>query len=260
MILFTSTSTKTRSDEELIALLISILFSLGFLGAFALWYEPEPEEEIQCTAVSIPPAYDELPEIQKPPDPNDRYRIRPKDFADVDFATLEYGLYKFNGSKLHLTLANGRYELPWKGGGGETFSIKDVLYTDVTGDGKPEAIVHFNHVQCGGSCDGGSSLYYIYQNGKGGLRKIWMYETGSTAYGCGLKSLNVSPRKIDLEMFGQCWKPASSFETSGKFLVRDSTRTVFRFDGKRFVKRSTKITAAPLTDPRSYTPELHIND
>jgi hypothetical protein len=260
MILFTTTFTKTGKDEELIALLISILFSIGFLAAFALWYEPEPEEEFRCTAISIPSAYDEVPEIQKPPDPNDRFRIRPEDFADVDFANWEYGLYRFGGNTLHLTLANGKYELPWNGAGGETFGVKDVLYADVTSDGKPEAIVILNHNQCGGSCDGGSYLFYVYQSGKSGLRKIWMYETGSTAYGCGLKSFTVTKRQIDLEMFGQCWKPASSFETSGKFLVRDLTHSVFRFNGKRFVKRSTKITAAPLTDPRSYTSELHINE
>lgn len=67
MVLFTSTFTKTGYDErsEIIALLVSILFSLGFVVAFALWYEPEPEEEFSCTAISIPPAYDERPAIQK---------------------------------------------------------------------------------------------------------------------------------------------------------------------------------------------------
>jgi hypothetical protein len=133
-----------------------------------------------------------------------------------------------------------------------------VVYTDVTGDGKPDAIVNLSHVQCSGSCDGGSDLFFIYESSDRGLRTIWEYETGSMAYGCGLKSVTLENKQIVVEMFGQCWGPVSSFTTSGKFMVRDVTRSVFHFNGKRFVKHSTEVTAAPVRDLRSYTPELHI--
>lgn len=263
MILFTSTFTKTGKDErsELIALLVAILFSLGFLGAFALWYEPEVEEEVWCTAIPVPPARAEVPKLQEPPDPNGKFRLAPETFADVDFANFEYGAYELGEENFYVTLTYGEYTLPWKeGGGGDTFDLKDVFYTDVTGDGKPEAIVILTHVQCGGSCDGGSHLFYVYQSGKRGFRRIWMYATGSTAYGCGLKSMTVTNKTIELEMFGQCWKPASSFETSGKFMVRDLTRSEFKFNGRRFVKRSTKVTAAPVQDVKNYTADIHIQE
>lgn len=264
MIQFTSTFTKTGKDKrsELIALLVSLLFSLVFLGAFALFYEAEPEEEIRRTSTSIQLlAPDEVPPAERPQDPNDKFRIVPEHFADVDFENWQYGSYKFGRRNLEVTLADAVYELASKeGGGGETFSLSDVLYADVTGDGKPEAIVNLSHVSCGGSCDGGSDLFYIYQSSKKGFRKIWEYETGSRAYGCGLKSLTVMERQVALEMFGHCWEPASSFEGSGKFMVRDVTRAVFYFNGKRFVKRLTEVTAAPIRDLRYYTPEVHIGE
>ena len=263
MILFTSTFTTTGKDKrsELIALLVSILFSLGFLGAFALWYEPDPEEEITCTAISIPPVRAKVPKLQEPPDPNGRFRLVPENFAKVDFANWKYGPYGLEEEKLYVTLTNGEYTVPWKeGGGGDTFDLEDVFYTDLTGDGKPEAIVILNHVQCGGSCDGGSHLFYVYQSGKSGVKRIWMYATGTIAYGCGLKSMTVTKKQIELEMFGQCWKPASSFATSGKFMVRDVTRSVFRFNGRRLVKRLTEVTAAPVRDVKNYSHDIHIHE
>ena len=247
-----------EKQAELIGLGISLLFSLVFLALFALFYEHEPVNVIACGPTPIPIPQAEVVPVQKPPDPNDKFRVIPENFADVDFANWQYGQYRFGGNNLDLTLAHGKYELASKEGGGETFSLIGVVYTDVTGDGKPEAIVNLSHVQCGGSCDGGSDLFYIYQSRDSGLRTIWEYETGSMAYGCGLKSVTLTNKQIVIEMFGQCWEPASSFATSGKFMVRDVTHSVFRFNGKRFVKRSTEVTAAPVRDLRSYNAELHI--
>jgi hypothetical protein len=80
------------------------------------------------------------------------------------------------------------------------------------------------------------------------------------AYGCGLKSFTVMNEEISLEMFGHCWEPAGSFELSGKFIVRDLTRAVFHYNGRRFVKKLTEITAAPAKDLRNYTPEVYIEN
>ena len=194
---------------------------------------------------------------EKPKDPNDKFRVVPENFAHVDFENWRYGRYRFGRAKLDLILKDGELVIPHKGGG-ETFSLSEVLYTDVTGDGEPEAIVNLLHVQCSVSCDGGSELFYIYQNTKNGLRKIWEYETGCKAYGCGLKSLVVLKQILILEMFGHCWEPASSFEGPGKFMVRDVTRSIFEFNGSRFVKHRTEIQASPVKDLRSYTPTVHI--
>ncbi len=89
MIQCTSTFIKIGKDKrsELSALLVSLLFSLVFLGAFALFYEIEPEEEIACPATSIPVARDQVPSAKKPQDPNDKFRIVPEKFMEVDFKT-----------------------------------------------------------------------------------------------------------------------------------------------------------------------------
>ena len=243
---------------ELIALLVSLLSSLFVVTLFALLYEPPTVPVIARGPMPVLTAHAEVAQAEKPLDPNDRFRVVPENFAEVDFENWQYGRYRFGGSDLDLTLAHGQYESAWKGGGGETFFLDDVLYSDLTGDGKPEAIVNLSHLQCGGSCDGGSELFYIYQSSKRGLRVIWQYESGGMAYGCGLKSITLTKKQIVMEMFGQCWEPASSFTTSGKFMVRDVTRSVFHFNGKRFVKRSTEVTAAPVRNLRSYNPEVHI--
>lgn len=252
-------SARIGNDKlaELTALLVSLLFSLVFLASFALLYEPEPVHVVTSGPTFSPTLPAEVAQVEKPPDSNDKFRIVPDNFAGVDFGNWQYGRYKFGGRDLDITLAHGRCELG-KEKGGETFSLIGVVYTDLTGDGKPEAIVNLSHVQCGGSCDGGSDLFFIYQSSDKGLRTIWEYETGSMAYGCGLKSVTITNKQIVVEMFGQCWGPVSSFTTSGKFMVRDVTRSVFHFNGKRFVKSSTEVTAAPVRDLRSYTPELHI--
>ena len=239
------------------ALLVSLLFSLIFLASFALLYEPEPVHVLASGPTPPPIPHTEVAQVEKPPDSNDKFRVSPGNFAGVDFANWQYGRYRFGGGDVDVTLAHGRCE-SGKEKGGETFSLIGVVYTDLTGDGKPEAIVNLSHVQCGGSCDGGSDLFYIYQSSDKGLRTIWEYETGSMAYGCGLKSVTLTNKQIVVEMFGQCWEPASSFTTSGKFIVRDVTRSVFHFNGKRFVKHLTEVTAAPVRDLRSYTPEVHI--
>ena len=247
--------------SELVALLFSLLLSVVFLAAFVLLYKPghEPVNVIACGPTPASAAHVEVTPAKVAPDPNDRFRGVPENFAHINFQNWRYGQYRFGGEQLDLVLTAGEQVIPRKeGGGGQTFSLIGVLYSDVTGDGKPEAIVRISHVQCGGSCDGGSDLFYIYQSSKSGLRRIWMYETGSMAYGCGLKSFTLTKKQIVVEMFGQCWEPASSFETSGKFMVRDVTRSVFHFNGKRFVKRLTEITAAPVKNLRSHTPEVNI--
>lgn len=242
---------------DLPALLVSLLFSLVFLATFALGYEPvrpyAPPVHIACSPSPAPLVH---VDALRPEDPNEKFRVVPENFPHVDFSNWRYGRYHFWRSKLNLTLKDGVREYQFKEGGGETFWLEDVFYTDVTGDDKPEAIVMMWHVQCGASCDGGSALFYIYENHESGLRRIWEYETGAMAYGCGLKSLTVSNKQIVLEMFGQCWQPASSFEVSGKFLVRDLTRSVFHFNSGRFVKRLTEVTATPATGLRNYTPQI----
>ena len=241
---------------ELLALSFSILLSLMFLCSFALFYEPAPVSIVACPTPS-PTSKTEVVQPEKPKDPNDAFRVVPENFAHVDFNNRRYGRYRFGEAKLDLVLTSGEQVIAhdyW----GETFRLEDVLYVDVTGDGKPEAIVNLSHVQCSGSCDGGSDLFYVYQNTRNGLKKLWEYETGCMAYGCGMKSFTVFKKMIVLEMFGQCWKPASSFEGSGKFIISDVTQAVFVFNGSRFIQHRMGFTASPAQDLRNYIPTVHI--
>ena len=246
--------------SELVALSFSILFSSMFLCSFVLSYKPPVNGFTHGPSPSLTPVSNtKVVKAEEPKDPNDTFRVVPENFAQIDYRNWRYGRYRFGGAKLDLVLTAGEKVIPdEEEGGGDTFSLLDVLYADVTGDGKPEAIVNLSHVQCGVSCDGGSDLFYIYQSTRNGLRKIWEYETGSLAYGCGMKSLTVLKEMIVLEMFGQCWAPASSFAGSGKFMVRDVTQSVFVFNGKRFLQHRMGITASPAKDLRSYTPTVHI--
>lgn len=249
---------KTKRSE-VTALLVSLLSSVVFLTWFVSWFEPaRPEVRVVISSGVAPARLAEVKQPQEPKDPNERFRAVPLDFTWIDFANWSYGPYKFGAKKFTLTLADREHEIPFPGGGAERFYLRDVFYTDITGDANAEAVVILSHVTCGGSCDGSSVLLFVYEYRKGSIRKIWEYETGSMAYGCGLKSLTISEKQVVVEMFGQCWKPASSFEGSGKFLVRDLTRAVFNFNGRRFIKASTEVTAAPARDVRNYTPEIHI--
>lgn len=234
--------------------------SLLFLFSFASVYKTIPRKP-QPVIVHEQAAHPVIASDVKPEDPNDRYRVVPASFRLVDFSNRSYGRYSFSGEKFNLTLVDGEQTFPSdEGGGGETFSLKDVLYADVTGDYEPEAIVFLSHVQCGGSCDGGSTLIYIYSYTGSGLKKIWEYETGSLAYGCGYKSLSVARNTIVLEMFGRCSKPAGSYEGPAKFMIADTTRLVFGYNGKRFVKQLTEFTAEPPRYVINYDAPVQISE
>ena len=160
---------------------------------------------------------------------------------------------------MELKLEYGRLEYDYPSHDRGWFAHKDVYYTDVTGDRIPEAVVMLSHVECGGSCDGGAALIYIYAAHKGKLKKLWRYETGSLAYGCGLKSFSIQERQITLETFGQCWRPATEYPGSRKAFIADLTRSVFRFNGKRFTRRSVEIISRPETDVKNYKAEILID-
>ena len=194
-----------------------------------------------------------------PQDQNRKFRIIPENFKHVDFNNWTYGYYRYGKKKFILNLTGGQHVYSSKEeGGGATFSLKDVFYTDVAGDEEPEAIVILSHVECGVSCDGGSDLFYVYASDKTGFSEIWEYETGSMAYGCGLKSLTLSKKEIVLEMFGRCWDPASSDPGPAKFMVKGTSRAVFQFNGNRFVRRLAEVTDTPATDVKNYEAPIRV--
>lgn len=121
---------------------------------------------------------------------NQKFRNVPEQFKQIDFEKVSYP-YKFSysGRKINFVPKDGRYEYEEKPGGGGWFELSDTFYVDLTNDKNPEAIVILWHVSCGGSCDGGAALFYIYTLQQNKLKPLWQFETGSLGYGCGLGSV-----------------------------------------------------------------------
>lgn len=187
------------------------------------------------------------------------YLVVPENFEKVDFGNRSYGRYQFSDVKtINLTLKDGESWIADSNHQG-WFSLKDVYYTDVTGDGTEEAIVMLSHVSCdgGGSCDGGANLIYVYAGRNEKLRTLWQYETGSNAYGCGLKSMAITQKQFVLEMFGRCPRSASDLEPR-KFVVKDLTFVMFEFNGHRFVEKTSEVVTAPARNVMNYKPDIRI--
>src|SRR5215470_1080503 len=146
------------------------------------------------------PPHKKPPTSSKPAPHGDSFaalRVKPEQFYNVDFWNFSYGPYILrDGKKIQLTLLNSKLEPD----SSNVFSLKDVYYRDVTGDGDAEAIAWLTHVECAGSCDGGSNLFYIFTVKDGKPKPIWEYETGSYANGCGLKSLTISGPHMVMEL------------------------------------------------------------
>jgi hypothetical protein len=188
---------------------------------------------------------------------NERFKISPEEFKQIDFKNYSYP-YKLSYGRRNIILNNGEYEYDFSDDRG-WFSLSDVYYVDLTGDGKPEAIVILSHVSCGGSCDGSAALFYIFTTHQHKLKSIWHFETGSLGYGCGLKSFTVKNRKITAELFGRCID-GSEESSRGKFQVKDTTRLTFAFNGRRFVERKKVLISMSERSVLNYEPEISIND
>ena len=253
---------KSDKRSELEAKLVAAFVSLGCLVFFVLIARPQkqPPRKISNVPVATP-----QPSIEKPTrpiDPNEQFRSVPGRWASIDFEHHYYGPHKFFGGRtIGLTLKNGEYEYNFYERRG-WFSLSDVYYVDITGDQIPDAFVNLSHVECGGgSCDGGSDLFFIYsKNAEGKLKELFRYETGSYGYGCGLKSLTLAGKEVRLELFGRCPRPAMEDPGPGKFMVKDLTQLVFRYHEKGFLSTTTEFVTTDVIDVKNYQPEVHINE
>jgi len=133
-----------------------------------------------------------------------------------------------------------------------------VYISDVTGDNRPEAIVMLWHVACGVSCDGGSALFYIYSFQNRALKPLWQYETGSLAYGCGLKSFAAKETTLTVELFGRCSQRNQTSSVTGKFQVKDATRVTFKLNRTRFVLRKRKFVSLLEQSVLNYEPQINV--
>lgn len=195
----------------------------------------------------------------RPPDSNTRFRVAPANFRGINFATRSYGNYRFtDGTDRELVLVDGQFRdfrnlNNW-------FDLDDVLYTDLTGDGSPEAIVMMQHIECGRECDGGKNLLYVYSQNYP-MEEILSYESGSGMKGCSMKSLTVKNRRLTLEMFGRC--PKLGDDAPNDNVIRDTydvTRVEFFFNGRKLVPRPSTYIRVPNRHEVNYGVEINISD
>jgi hypothetical protein len=244
------------------ALLCAAGVSILFIFVFALARPRVRVKRTLTTEITVPPppttpykTYEsELPskDLLEP------FRVRPEQFEQIDFRNFSFGPYSSpDGKKIDLRLFHSVLRLP-KGSG--WFSLKDVYYRDITGDGLEEAIVWLTHVQCyEGSCSGRTDLFYIYTMRNGMLRPIWEYETGSYAEGCGLRSVTFWEKQINLMLFGDCPKPVMDQSGPANFRAGGFTHILLEFDGRSFTQKSSEFYTTPVTDLHSYEPAININ-
>lgn len=242
------------------ALVVAGICCLVFIGFLGFVRRPAARIRKVTTTVTIP-APKSPTQILESVNPASRdllarYRGVPDNFKHVDFRNRSYGLYEYaNAREIDLKLTQSEMQLPKNAG---WFSLQDVFYNDFTGDGQPEALVRLSHVECGGSCDGGADLFYIYTQRNGQLKTLWQYETGTYAYGCGLRSLTVNQRQLTLELFGRCPKPATDDPGTTKFLAKDLTFLLFEYDGQRFERLMIEYFKTRTANVKNYKPVIHI--
>ena len=261
-------SGSSGDPSELKAILFALVPCLLFIGFLTLVHRLSTATPVIKVRVAPPPPPAmplpplQITELPPPPpsiDMNARFRVVPASFRGINFTTRSYGTYQLSdGTNRQLVLVDGRYREF-----GETqnwFDLNDVVYTDLTGDGRPEAIVMLTHLECDRQCDGGKNLVYIYSREDGVLNEILKYESGSGMDGCSLKSLTVRNKVLTLDLFGRCPQPAGA---SGQYLRRDTyevTRLEFFFNGRRLGERKRTVVTLPDHHEVNYGVELYIYD
>ena len=239
------------------ALLFAFLFCALFIVLLSVSVPAKRTHKKVVTTIHSPVPLTKPAEPSEPKfiDPLEQFRVKPENFNGVDFRNFSYGIYTpSSGKPIDLTLVQSLKPLNDSG----WIKLKDVFYTDLTGDGEAEAIVRLWHVSCEGSCDSGSDLFYIYSTRNGKLTNIWRYETGSYAYGCGLKSFTLEDRQMKMELFGRCSSQAMTSPGPVRFVVEDLTSIIFEFDGSRFKTASIKYISAPWRNVKNWEPEIEI--
>lgn len=202
-----------------------------------------------------------------PSDTKDEKSV-PSAFAGIDFKNFSYP----TNLRGIVALEHGERVIPNTGSaGGDTFYFRSVNYSDITGDGTEEAIVQLLQVSCGGSCDGGSHLFYFYSAGSNKPQLLSKIETGSAAEGgCGLKSFVLKNRNLDLERFRVCRVSGTTFKSvpdqssdekfQGKFDAHSFTRFLLRFDGRRFVANQRQVFPFPPGNVMNYEKTVSVSN
>jgi len=249
------------------ALILTVTLTVGAgcasRGALKLNNQPKGNQNAQQASGTATPGDLNLSanDSKKP----DEKKEVPSEFRIVDFKNFSYPI-----SWKHRTipLKDGRAEyFQDKYLGNAWFDFDDVDYIDLTGDGNKEAVVQLSAVMCGGSCDGGSALFYFFTSKQGKLTLLSRMETGSIAYECGLKSFTLTGRKLVLEVFRRCSFDGVSLNSAydadavgGKFIASEFTRFEFVFKGRRFVQKKRELIANPENNVKNYPSKVSISN
>lgn len=267
-----SLNTGPRDPAELKAVLCAVCACFLFIGFLTVAQRLGPGRghhinrnrmQIVSSAPPVPlenPPVPEAPPPPRPPDGNDRFRVVPRNFAQVDFRNRSYGNYTFaDGEIAQLTLNSGRFIRT--NTSSDWFDYIDTVYTDLTGDGIREAIVLLNHLECGPSCDGGKSLIYVYSSNyvTEGVNELLRYESGSGLKGCSVRSLNVKNEKLSVELFGHC-SNLSGPPINGTSPEAQMTRVDFRFDGEYLLPGKKTYFRMPDRDEVNWGVQIKIDE
>jgi len=254
--MFPFTSIGPFDSTERKALLLAFLFCALFIVSLSMSMSVKPARKKHLTILSTTPLTRPFePPVLSYGDQLEQSRVVPENFSEVDFKNFSYGDYAISeGKPLSLTLNDGKM---WDDAG--WFNLQDVYYKDITGDGRPEAIVRLLRLRCHGSCDGGADWFFIYTTRNGKLKNIWQYATGSYADGCGLKSFTLGRKQIEMELFGSCASQEIRYPGQSKFAAGDSTLLVFEFDGLRFTTTTIQYMPESARNVNYWEPEIRID-
>ena len=252
------------NSSEVKAILFAVLSCVLFIAFLTAAHGPAPRKQKRITTVHssypVPPpaAPVRIEEPPPPPDLNARFRGVPPNFRGIDFATRSYGSYRLpSGANRDLVLIDGQFRE--FGDSQHWFDLNDVFYTDLTGDGSPEAIVMLTHLECGRMCDGGKNLVYVYSQNHP-LQEILQYESGSAIEGCSLKALTVEKKQLTLDLHGKCPPPSGIVSDYVRYETYDLTRVEFFFNGKRLVPKKKTILTVRNDVAADHSVDIRIDD
>lgn len=195
---------------------------------------------------------------------NEKFEVAPEEFKDVDF---ENFTYPTKYPKKSVTLNEGEFEFEnKKSNGGGTFNLSKVYFVDLTNDSKKEAFVFLWRVDCGGSCDGGALLLYIFSSNGRNPSLLWQLDLGSMAYDCGLKTMTVKDKKIFFAVFGNCVEKVRKLEVienfygPGKGTSVGLTEFIYKFNGKTFEREKMMYDPVGNIYHMNYKPEISLSE
>jgi len=206
-----------------------------------LRYFAETESATTVLPVAVPPEHfyfdiAEVKVLRAPPIHRDTSKQSVASIREIDFANFRYAgtIGRFPagyGPTKAFTLKGGKVG-DWRDG----FTLRKIVFGDVTGDGIEEAIITLD-VNTDGNA--GVDQVYIYGLKFNRPRFLWGFEGGDRADG-GLRQAYAENGQLVIELWGrgtQIGGYIGSTESVGLCCPKSFTRTRYHFRNGRFMKR-----------------------